>query len=141
MGSVLERRMHSKEEINDGKRFLATIAGEKTFLGTTGLWCNKSYQFPFAVGVVSEKGIWYPQVSEGFGSKWWWWKKMHWLSHLKMLRCREHSSCSFKDRMTLKIQCCNLLSKGVMSDNTAVYPLPPCHYPKPNAFHMTQITN
>jgi hypothetical protein len=55
------------------------------------------------------------------------------LSHLKMLRCREHSSCSFKDRMTLKIQCCNLLSKGVMSDNTAVYPLPPCHYPKTNA--------
>jgi hypothetical protein len=49
-------------------------------------------------------------------------------------RSREHSSCSFKDRMTLKIQCCNLLSKGVMSDNMAVYPLPPCHYPKPNAF-------
>jgi hypothetical protein len=52
----------------------------------------------------------------------------------EMQRCREHSSCSFKDRMTLKIQCCNLLSKGVMSGNTAVYPLPPCHYPKPNAF-------
>jgi hypothetical protein len=49
MGIVLERSMHSKEEINNGKRFLATIAGGKTFLATTavvelrdGLWCNKS---------------------------------------------------------------------------------------------------
>jgi hypothetical protein len=96
MGVVLERRIHNKEEINDGKRFLATIAGGKHFLQQLlllklrdGLWCNKSYKFPFAVGVVSEKGIWYPQVSEGFGSKWWWWKKMHRLSHLKMLRCRD----------------------------------------------------
>ncbi len=66
MGIVLERRMHSKEEMNDGKRFLATIAGGKHFLQQLlllklrdGLWCNKSYKFPFAVGVVSEKGIWY----------------------------------------------------------------------------------
>ncbi len=34
MGIVLERSMHSKEEINNGKRFLATIAGGKTFLAT-----------------------------------------------------------------------------------------------------------
>jgi hypothetical protein len=37
MGIVLERRMHSKEEINDGKRFVATIAGGKTFLATTAV--------------------------------------------------------------------------------------------------------
>jgi hypothetical protein len=37
MGIVLERSMHSKEEIKDGKRFLATIAGGKTFLGTTAV--------------------------------------------------------------------------------------------------------
>jgi hypothetical protein len=29
--------MHSKEEINDGKTFLATIAGGKTFLATTAV--------------------------------------------------------------------------------------------------------